>query len=106
MNSETIIARLLGRWQDFHAATRDTVNKWGAFTVACAVIAAFNFVSLVFSFAPWWSFPLAITATAISWALWWPMNCATWFGWIGMLFRLVGALAVSNLTWAVAAAFK
>jgi hypothetical protein len=106
MSYHTIIARILGHWQEFHDASRTAANKWGAYTTACAVIATFSLASFVFSFAPWWSLPLTITATAISWALWWPMNCATWFGWVGMLFRLVSALGISTVAWFIGAVMK
>lgn len=108
---DIILARIVGYWQTLHAAVgRLAINKWMPFSLACGLIAA---VSLsLWSIIPfgleslWLAAPLAMSAILISWALFWPLNCATWFGWIGMLFRLVGVLALSNVVWLIVAVAK
>lgn len=108
MKTEIVLARVVGCWQTMHAAVRTAlVSKWAPFSLACGLIVA---VSLsLWSIIPfgletlWLAAPMTLSAILVSWALFWPMNCATWFGWIGMLFRLIGVLALSNLVWVLVA---
>lgn len=103
---EILIARMLGIWQTIHSeAGRGTSKKWAPFSIACAVIAGVC-VSLwmILPFgreALWLGVPLGGSSMLIAWALFWPLNCATWFGWIAMLFRLIVVLAVSNVIWLI-----
>jgi hypothetical protein len=54
----------------------------------------------------WWGAPSIVTALAIAWAILWPKGNYGWFGEIVTLFRLVGALGIALIAWAVAGFFK
>jgi hypothetical protein len=97
-------ARALGLWLAIQSMSTSYLiaHKWPLLVTGGAAALVVNFYFLTM----WTAVPLLITVISLGAASYWPQNCATWFGWIGMLFRLIAALAISNLAWAVSAAFQ
>lgn len=103
MNRETILARALGLWLSFQAAAQPFLGYRGPLLVGAGIVG----VSTVFWLLdPWIAFPLLVSVGTISWAIFAPQNCKTWFGWIGLLFRMIGALTLTSLAWAISAVLQ
>lgn len=103
MNRETILARLLGLWLSIQTAVQPALDYRGPLWFGAGIIG----VSAVFWLLdPWIAAPLLVSVVTISWAIFAPQNCNTWFGWIGLLFRMIGALTLTSLAWAISAVFQ
>lgn len=104
MKSHRIAARALGLWLAIQSMTMPILmaHRWPLVLTAGGVVlvAIFYFLTL------WTAIPILVSAASLGLAAYWPQNCATWWGWIGMLFRLIGALFISNLAWAVSAVLQ
>jgi hypothetical protein len=111
MNREAIAAVFLGYCQLLHKAAVDLLgSKWRPVCVAFALIVMTALVGAMFlplgADELWWALPTTVSCAVLSWAAFWPLNCATWFGWVAMLFRLLLAMLISNLAWAFSAVFQ
>ncbi len=111
MNFDHFCARAAGIWMTLQESTlRVRRSRW---LPLCYAYGGTLILTLLFTiYAPvdlqsaWWGLPLVFWLVSVGWALFWPMDCATWFGWIGMLFRLVTALALSNVVWFLAGVLR